>query len=58
MHCAVRLGAQLRHPSSLPGDCAPAAGTPYRKGQRYYFSHNSGLQNQYVVSAGARDSQV
>lgn len=26
-----------------------AAGTPYRKGQRYYFSHNSGLQNQSVV---------
>jgi prolyl oligopeptidase len=26
-------------------------GTPYKKGQRYYYSHNSGLQNQYVVSA-------
>lgn len=27
-------------------------GTPYKKGSRYYYSHNSGLQNQYVVSEG------
>ena len=46
-------------PPTLP--CCPAAptlaelynyekfGTPYRRGQRYYYSHNSGLQNQYVT---------
>ncbi|KAL4854888.1 Prolyl endopeptidase [Chlorella vulgaris] len=24
-------------------------GTPYKRGQRYYYSHNSGLQNQFVI---------
>ena len=28
-------------------------GCPYRKGNRYYYSHNSGLQNQYVVRPAA-----
>ncbi len=30
-------------------------GTPYKKGSRYYYSHNSGLQNQYVVSWQGRE---
>ena len=28
----------------------PKFGVPSRRGERYYYSHNSGLQNQYVVS--------
>lgn len=48
----VSLPCQCRR--QLSGRPLAPAGTPYRKGQRYYFSHNSGLQNQYVVSSAAR----
>lgn len=34
-------------------------GTPYKKGSRYYYSHNSGLQNQYVIySQGSLDGEA
>lgn len=39
-----------RQLSSAPQNASrPRAGTPYRRGDRYYYSHNSGLQNQFVV---------
>lgn len=49
--CHFPLALPAVHCPTLPPlpFAALAAGTPYRRGQRYYFSHNSGLQNQSVV---------
>lgn len=34
-------------------------GTPYKRGQRFYYSHNSGLQNQYVIyTQGSLDGEA
>lgn len=68
-----RLAARLRpaHPPPLRHPSCPALpppqqlynyekyGTPYRRGQRYYCSHNSGLQNQFVLySQGSLEGEA